>query len=1174
MAAENPRAAPAAAKGSAFRSGLARGWRPPTRAGLLLGAAGTAALAAAGTDILRTGAHLAGLPAGPLLVGLALLGLAGAAAGGLVAAAFVLTRALAAAAPGFRGAGSRFRPLVASLPAGLLLALVAVRCLDGPRISLSPAAPALRIAAALSAVAGAWAFYAVLGRRLDGRGGGATPAAGNLLAVALLVALPLLAALDASVLPGHYPAFHAGLRFLLLLAAAGLGALEGSARLRWLRPLGAGALVAAAVVPALALAGIVPGRSPFARDLLLVRAPLAGTILPLFGRAGTSDAGPGRPPDADAAGVRLPEATLDAAFPGRRSWNLVLVTIDTLRADHTPFGGGARRTMPRLLELAPESAVFARAYAQAPSSPLSFGSLFTGLYPRSVHALIDAGGSGNGCPPGLEPRTLAGRLRAAGFRTLGVTAFPEAYFRRHFPHVLPGFERFVAAGAADSDPAPDVCEAAREALAAPESGRRFLWVHLLDPHFPYRRHAEHDFGGGLADLYDGEIAYADHHLGRFLDTLRAGGDWDRTAVVVHGDHGEALGEHGDQHHGSSLHEEQIRVPLLVRFPGLAARRIAAPVGLVDLLPTLIEILGVDAGEPCEGRSLAGALAGAPAADPPPHPEPRAFAELLRPTGEARVVCAVTPRWKVLHRLDTDTFQLFDLEADPGETRDLAIADPAALAEARKALAAFPRAPRGAPRRPGTREAAGAIAAAAANAPSSEQIHRLRDLVLADESGAVPEEVFRHLDPARPPSVRLEALHILACRAPGRARSVLGSWLLSPDVPERLYALGLLPAIGDRAALDLLDGLPEPQEGVFEPMARIVRAGCGDPAAAAVVGEGLDRPEYMLRLLGAVAAARRGSATGLEVCRSLLFDPDLTGDAQDPILVFARTRRLPEALLALYEQMALREAPDVSLVRLLWAIAPYRAVSQAPLLRQVLLDASPVHRAAGTRALADLGLGGWIPGLEEINRLLLAARSQLARSPGLAAETSAAAVRDSAAKGALDWGLAYEAWTCFMAAGRPADAAELAASLIDAVAVQDSEAAAILRRLERIGRLSTGPVRVAVEALDAPDPLHASHGIRVRIRVSPESRAVPGGFGPWSPKLRLSLAPSAAPRAAFDIQRHLPAWGLLPGESATLLVAWPALDLHSGRYRLEAAVESNGDAGFASTARSVELDLGR
>jgi len=325
----------------------------------------------------------------------------------------------------------------------------------------------------------------------------------------------------------------------------------------------------------------------------------------------------------------------------------LLVTVDTLRADRLGAFGSERGLTPRLDGLASESVVFETAYAPAPFTLPSIAALLTGRYPETVGVVANDAALDDAVP------TLAEALRERGFRTAAVVAsavlrrasgldagfeiyddeLPERRGRLHWP------ERVAAA----------TTDAALRALDRCAGGDApcFLWVHYQDPHGPYlpppglrERYleAERRAPGGRRRLpvgsdhggrgalpvyqvvgeerevafyragYDAEIAYLDEEVGRLVDALRERGLWDASAIAFTADHGEALGERGYWFaHGHDLSEALVRVPLLVRAPGLRPGRRSDPVSLVDVFPTLLSLLAeAPAGRELRGRDLFGA----------------------------------------------------------------------------------------------------------------------------------------------------------------------------------------------------------------------------------------------------------------------------------------------------------------------------------------------------------------------------------------------------------------------------------------------------------------------------------------------------------------------------------------------------------------------------------------
>jgi arylsulfatase A-like enzyme len=204
----------------------------------------------------------------------------------------------------------------------------------------------------------------------------------------------------------------------------------------------------------------------------------------------------------------------------------------------------------------------------------------------------------------------------------------------------------------------------------------FLWLHYLDPHHPYAPHPSlgrlapdgAPWGEAPQRRYQAELAWTDRHLGAFLDHARASGALDEALLLVHSDHGEGFREHGYEYHGQSLYEDQIRVLLLARAPGLPAARVEAPTMLLDLFPTLLHLASGQApSEPPlgRGRSLAPLLAGAP-----PDLARPIFSEMRSDTRRSDLKALRQGRWKLIHDLRADRWEWFDLAADPREAKPL------------------------------------------------------------------------------------------------------------------------------------------------------------------------------------------------------------------------------------------------------------------------------------------------------------------------------------------------------------------------------------------------------------------------------------------------------------------------------------------------------------------------
>jgi arylsulfatase A-like enzyme/Tfp pilus assembly protein PilF len=390
---------------------------------------------------------------------------------------------------------------------------------------------------------------------------------------------------------------------------------------------------------------------------------------------------------AGVAAVALASALTACAKP-EPPRHLLLVTLDTFRADRVGAYGHAGGLTPNLDRLSREGVRFDAAWSSAPLTLPAHATLLTGLLPVA-HGLRQ---NGSGVL-GADVETLPARLAANGFRA---GAFVSAFVLNRRFGLARGFETYDdeisqrpgrPSGMEAQRPGGEVVDRALAWLAARDARPQFLWVHLFDAHAPYE--PPEPYRSRVPLPYDGEIAETDAQLGRLLAALDAAGLAQESLVVVAADHGEALGDHGEPTHGLLLYEPTVRVPLVLRAAGRLSPGavVHMPVGLVDLAPTLASLLGVDwpaAASSTAGRDLSAALlAGREPAPADLYAEteyPRLFgwapiAALRR--GADKLVWAPEP-------------ELFDLALDAGETRNLADArrrDVAAMKSAVDALRA-------------------------------------------------------------------------------------------------------------------------------------------------------------------------------------------------------------------------------------------------------------------------------------------------------------------------------------------------------------------------------------------------------------------------------------------------------------------------------------------------------
>ncbi len=419
-------------------------------------------------------------------------------------------------------------------------------------------------------------------------------------------------------------------------------------------------------------------------------------------------------------------------------WNVLVVTFDTTRADFLGCYGKESARTPNLDRLAAEGTLFLEAYSAVPITLPSHSTLFTGTYPI-VHGVRD-----NGLFRLPQERvTLAEILKEQGYATGGaIGAFPLTrdfgiaqgidFFDDHItiatedfrgnPLEDPGHLFF------DERPAARVNDAILPWLREHADGPFFAWIHYWDPHHPHIPPAPFD-QLYAHDLYQGEIAYADRNLGVVLRELRELGAWERTLVVVVGDHGEGRGEHGEDTHSMLTYNSTLRVPLILRSPGGSPGRVAERVGTVDVLPTVLELLGLDAPGEIQGRSLVPLIA---APERPASGREMYYAESLSPRlshgwGEQRAL--FHGGWKYVHGPRSE---LYDLAKDPGELHDLAAEQPEEAERMHGLLEGF------------LARAASTAATDAVHELDEESRRRLAALGYVSSSGAAPETVREEL----------------------------------------------------------------------------------------------------------------------------------------------------------------------------------------------------------------------------------------------------------------------------------------------------------------------------------------------------------------------------------------------------------------------------------------------
>ncbi|MBT9560074.1 MAG: sulfatase [Myxococcales bacterium] len=438
------------------------------------------------------------------------------------------------------------------------------------------------------------------------------------------------------------------------------------------------------------------------RPVTVTQAPVEKRVVAPSAPPAAAPAPPTAPPEAPPSEIASPPETPPSAAPptaappeGRwkAPYNVILITIDTVRADHLGFAGYGHDTSPRLDALAKRGVVFEKAYAPSNMTPISIPALLTGRYTSELFR-DDA----HFIHFDEKNDFLAERLNEAGIDTRAVVT--HWYFEKKKKAGLDqGFRSWKVVGTKWGKEMEDMATShlvtdagIAELGALPEDKPFFLWLHYLDPHKWYIFHDgfEKRFGTSSKDRYDHEIAYTDHHIGRFLDALGKRSDAGRTAVIVTSDHGEAFGEHGTAFHGFSIYEDQLRVPFVAHVPGVTdvaspagatERRVQKRVGLIDLAPTIADLQGV-AVEGMQGESLRPELLGEDV------PQRLIYAERVRGPHSAGFRTLIDGDWKLIWRAAGNRFELYNLKDDPKELDDRISKNPTEATELRRALASM------------------------------------------------------------------------------------------------------------------------------------------------------------------------------------------------------------------------------------------------------------------------------------------------------------------------------------------------------------------------------------------------------------------------------------------------------------------------------------------------------
>ncbi|MDP3279409.1 MAG: sulfatase-like hydrolase/transferase [Deltaproteobacteria bacterium] len=568
--------------------------------------------------------------------------------------------------------------------------------------------------------------------------------------------------------------------------------------------------------------------------------------------------------------------------------DMVIVTVDALRLDRLGAYGSRANLTPALDRIASEGVVVERAYCTTPHTSYSLASIMTGKYFRGVATLRG----------GLQPQqTIAGLLRDRGYRSAAF--FPSAVFSVDGDRLGALRDRGF-----DFDHREEDFSTANDRAAHAEawlrtqapSQRVLLWVHLFEPHESYERHPGARVVGGASaeSRYDAEVAAVDDAIGSLERSLTRTGR--RAVWVITADHGEEFGEHGGRFHGTTLYDEQVRVPLIVRIPGFSPRRVSGPASHIDLLPTLIAGVGQPIPPRVRGRDLGPLLRGEPW-------DRVAYASV----NSERMVLSMPH--KLLCDVIEGSCELFNLRLDPSERSNLADSQRETLDRLRPLIAGW---------------------------DASHARYELLGLQnVTQDSAPLPPEIERVVQGDRGAAV-----------AAARLIDTL-------DAPRAARAVEALGTLGDRdpAVLDALARAQERHAIALALEASIALARLGDPRGRTRTLEALSMPGESRRRRAAHGLAVLGDPAGLPILHTWLFDRSASDDERDSLVTVLdslRNRRSLDVWIRLFAdpRLAPRAATALEALRDPRAIAPLEALA--------IRTPYALTRNASLHALAVLG----------------------------------------------------------------------------------------------------------------------------------------------------------------------------------------------------------------------------
>lgn len=376
-------------------------------------------------------------------------------------------------------------------------------------------------------------------------------------------------------------------------------------------------------------------------------------------------------------GPKTPTPTPTAPPTSVKKPNIIFILVDTVRADHVGFYGYSRQTTPALDALAKRSIVFRNAYAPSNNTPKSTPAIFISRYPSE----IKWNKKFRNFPKVLDENVMFPELlKQAGYHTVALTA--HWYFNPKKRNFNQGFDVWDNAGEKtikDSNTqisSPLINKKVLEWLPKLAQSKKpfFLFAHYFDPHSRYMVHSSvPQWGKALIDKYDNEILFTDRHLAKVFAQIEKLGLDKNSVLIVTSDHGEGFGEHKFYFHGQTLYNEALKVPLILQIPGRSHSVVERDVALVDLFPTILDLARVDQIKGLRGRTLMPLID-----DPKAAWDYPIFAELVRyPNWKEDIKTMIYKRLKVIYHMTRNTWELYDLNADPGEKKNLFFTHPKA-----------------------------------------------------------------------------------------------------------------------------------------------------------------------------------------------------------------------------------------------------------------------------------------------------------------------------------------------------------------------------------------------------------------------------------------------------------------------------------------------------------------